>query len=130
MGMYTGLRGRVKLKSQEIIDALIDCDFNWKCVGDILKNEIIKEYSGVIRCNMIPLGSICYIPWDKENTIENGIWTFSCSLKNYEGTIKNFIDNVLPEIAIAWDLESLYEECDTPIKYKHNSEKMRGGERN
>lgn len=122
MGMYTGLRGRVKLKSQEVVNALIDCNFNWKCVGDILKNEIIKEYSGFSRCCMIPLGSICYIPWDKENTIENGIWTFSCSLKNYEGTIEKFIGNVPPEIAVAWDLESLYEEFNIPTLHRLNIE--------
>lgn len=122
MGMYTGLRGRVKLKSQEISNVLLDCEFNWKDISDVLKSNVIREYSEVSRCNMIPWGSICYIPWDKENTVDNDIWTFSCSMKNYESTIEKFIMNVLPEIAIAWDLESLYEEFDVPTIYQYNIE--------
>lgn len=132
MGMYTGLRGKVKLKAEVeelmllwLYDDDSSCDeqydYNmWFFIGSKLDNTLILNFADDSRATMIPRGSICYMPddWQHENNIELGdTWNFCCSLKNYNGTIQKFID-LLPEIAVSWDLEELYEEDNVPTIHK------------
>lgn len=112
MGMYTGLRGVVILKSNSLVtDELIASNFIWKDVK--WSSEAMDQWIEVGRCNFIPNGAVCYMPseWgEHSNQVEGKRWSFTCSLKNYEGEIQQFINTVLPEIADDWALESLYEE--------------------
>ena len=131
MGMYTGLRGKVKLKPEveELMCYWLYADdtfceeYNydmWLFIGNKLDNTKVLNFADDSRANFIPRGSICYMPndWRHENSISLGnTWNFCCSLKNYNGTIQKFID-LLPEIAVSWDLEELYEEWDESVFHK------------
>lgn len=122
MGDYTGLRGKVKLKAEveELMIYWLCADdtfcekYNygmWSFIGNELDNIKVINFADDGRSSQIPRGSICYMPddWQHENNIELGnTWNFCCSLKNYNGTIQKFID-LLPEIAVSWDLEERYE---------------------
>lgn len=131
MGMYTGLRGKVKLKPEveELMcywlyaDDTFSEEYNydtWLFIGSKLDNTKVLNFADDSRANFIPRGSICYMPndWWHENSISLGdTWNFCCSLKNYNGTIQKFID-LLPEIAVSWDLEELYEEWNESVFHK------------
>jgi hypothetical protein len=120
MGMYTGLRGTIVLKSEytDRIEAALEEDgyFEWK---DILpETNLYSDYS---RNSFIPFGSVCYMPddWYDQQGVElkEGVLHFCCSLKNYSGTISTFIKECLPEIANSWELEELYEEDNESTLY-------------
>lgn len=131
MGMYTGLRGKVKLKTEveELMCYWLYADdtfcerYNygmWSFIGNELDNTKVVNFADDSRSSFIPNGQVCYMPddWQNENNIELGdTWNFSCSLKNYNGTIQKFID-LLPEIALSWRLEELYEEDNIPTIHK------------
>lgn len=131
MGMYTGLRGKVKLKP-EVEELMIywlyaDEDIRekynygmWSFIGNELDNTKVVNFADDGRSSFIPNGHVCYMPedWQNINNIELGdTWNFCCSLKNYNGTIQKFID-LLPEIAVSWDLEELYEEWNESVFHK------------
>lgn len=131
MGMYTGLRGKVKLKP-EVEDLMCywlyaednTCEeYNyamWLFIGNKLDNVKILNFNDDSRSSFIPNGQVCYMPddWQNENSIALGdTWNFCCSLKNYTNTIQKFID-LLPEIAVSWDLEERYEEWDESVFHK------------
>jgi hypothetical protein len=124
MGMYTGLRGQVVLKKEVAelmktwymsdIPSNIEEQYDysvWKFVAVSLDNKHILEFSEDFRAGFIPNGAVCYMPTDWENQLDfvGDTLFFCCSLKNYTGTIDQFID-LLPHIALQWDLEELYEE--------------------
>ena len=132
MGMYSGLRGKVKLKP-EVEELMIywlytDEDtrekYNygmWSFIGNELDNTKVVNFADDGRSSFIPNGHVCYMPedWQNINNIELGdTWNFCCSLKNYNGTIQKFID-LLPEIAVSWDLEERYEEWYESEFHKH-----------
>ena len=112
MGMYTGLRGTVILN--DLGRSLAANNFDWP------SSEVgaIKAFGNEDSRNcFIPFGAHSYMPdeWGKSHSIVVGDkWDFSCSLKNYEGTIDRFISDVLPLIAGSWRLEKLYEESEHP----------------
>lgn len=113
MGMYTGLRGKIKLKDNGLSQRIIEKDFDWQAVRDSYYCETISAWANVGRNRFIPFGAVCYMPdsWgDWFQTVDGLTLTFCCSLKNYENEIQTFIDKVLPDIADDWALESLYEE--------------------
>lgn len=114
MGMYTGLRGKIKLKDNVLTEALIDQEFDWEVVAHETDDEVISDWATVGRCNFIPHGAVCYMPdsWDEDMRydVKDNILKFTCSLKNYDNEISYFIENVLPYIADAWNLEEFYEE--------------------
>jgi hypothetical protein len=132
MGMYTGLRGQVVLKKEvaELMKTwyMSDIPSNveeqydysvWKFVGVNLDNKHILEFSEDFRATLIPNGAVCYMPIDWENQldfIEDTLF-FCCSLKNYTGTIDKFVD-LLPHIALQWDLDELYEEDSESVFHK------------
>lgn len=115
MGMYTGLKVTAKIK-QEFVEELrkvlsSDIDYAWKNV-DLERFPFVEKYANLYRSDFIPFGAVCYMPsdWDKENSFENGVWKFCCSLKNYDGEIEIFLKEVLVEICEWAKIERLYEE--------------------
>ena len=128
MGMYTGLRARVKIKP-EYRDAMYklyhpegdDVNGFWSVLNDgELPN--LAEWKKVGRCNAIPCGCLAYIPddfgepfgKDGGHGFDGEWWTFSCSLKNYRNEIQTFFDLILKNIAEEIDycqrLYEIYEE--------------------
>lgn len=141
MGMYTGLRCKVKVKEEyrQDIEILME-DTGWSdCNHDIFKN-----YSKIDRAVFIPFGALSYMPdeWEKKigesvfDTIatdgfnrefnkETGVWTFQCSLKNYSDTIYYFINDVLTNIVEeVYHLEELYEENEVSDLYEFKDGKI------
>ena len=115
MGMYTGLRCKLKIKKEyrDEIHHIISNNKDWsEC-----SIPILKAYSLISRSSFIPYGSLSYMDWDPKDEKfcridkDTGIFAFQCSLKNYEGTIEAFIYNVVPEICEEiYLLEEHYEE--------------------
>lgn len=121
MGMYTGLRGKITLKDNNLTKAILEKDFDWEAIRNSYYNETISAWANVGRCNFIPFGAVCYMPdsWgDWFQTTDGLTLTFCCSLKNYENEIQTFVEKVLPEIADDWVLEGLYEESVYSTLYK------------
>jgi hypothetical protein len=128
MGMYTGLRGSVTFK-ESIADVMKEhmntetlwqnCSL-WVYVVDQTGLDL-KDYQQDARCDFIPKGMVSYMPNDWSDNdfywVGNTLF-FTCSLKNYTGTIEHFI-SILPIVAVSWDLEELYEEDSEPTKHKH-----------
>lgn len=130
MGMYTGLRGVVRLKSEytKRIKETTTTNgyFEWK---EILSDTPeLNPFLQDSRKSFIPCGAVCYMPseWEREAgwflNDETNTFLFCCSLKNYNGTIKKFISLVLPEIAESWYLQELYEEATQPIIHQQDHE--------
>ena len=58
--------------------------------------------------------------FERNIDIETGYWTFQCSLKNYEGEIQHFFNEVLPNIIReAEHIEYLYEDWDESTMYDY-----------
>lgn len=113
MGMYTGLRGQIKLKDNDLTKTIVEKDFDWSTIRMAYFDNTMSAWENVRRCNFIPNGAVCYMPdqWgDWFKIVEDKTLRFCCSLKNYENEIETFIEKVLPHIADAWVLESFYEE--------------------
>ena len=134
--MYTGLRGTVVLLPEvaELIrdwyddDVITDeiakhFDFNiWEYVGSNYTSQATQDFAKMPRSSFIPNGVLCYMPEDWADfsvLIRNCVLEFSCSLKNYNGEIDVFVEKVLPEIALSWDLEERYEESSESIFHKY-----------
>lgn len=125
MGMYTGLRCKVKLKSEFVlvIQRLLETG-NWSDLG----YDFLDQFSSFSRADFIPFGDLSYMPdeWESEealkewdNRIENGCWIFQCSLKNYDDTIEEFFNTVLPHIVTEVNhLEYFYEEMESSVFYE------------
>jgi hypothetical protein len=126
MGMYTGLRfkGVVKQEFREMIDE-INQGAEWSEFTE--QYPFLKEYAKQDRAEFIPRGALSYMPnewevgkfpsqtpadgFDNSINMENGYWSFQCSLKNYNGEIQHFLKEVLPEIIDSSDhIEYYYEE--------------------
>ena len=123
--MYTGLRAKLVIKEEfwPAIDMLMDptTAARWEEVAEAFPQyPFLTEWAGVDRCNFIPFGALCYMPWDDndpawERSFENGLWVFQCSLKNYAGEIAYFVETVIPHIVdVRHELYSLYEENEEP----------------
>lgn len=143
MGMYTGLRCKIKIKEEYVNDLkeLEATCFKWSEHS----NLEFKKFGELDRASFIPLGCLSYMPycWEKlrEGATnkydtedvdefkrnfdeESRIWTFQCSLKNYSDEIGYFIENIIPLIAEdIIHLEKFYEEWDTSIIYKMDKSK-------
>lgn len=135
MGMYTGLRGKIELKPQvaalmtewyddEIVTDEVAKHFDWNVweyVASHLEDVAIKHWADMPRSSFIPNGMVCYMPddWDECRDISGNTLTVCCSLKNYNGEIAMFIEQVLPVIADAWELEERYEE-DSESTFHYN----------
>jgi len=132
MGMYTGLRGSVTFKQgiSELVNEWWNNDEDedmWVYVAQRVNyyTPKFKEFTRDRRPSHIPFGAVCYMPDDWSNIaksiLDGNELYFTCSLKNYTGTIQKFIE-CLPEIADAWDLESRYEEAESGTFYKKEIE--------
>ncbi|MNF96314.1 hypothetical protein D3C85_384880 [compost metagenome] len=125
MGMYTGLRGKILLKNNKLSSVIIQKDFRWEEVAGTICDETISKWADVGRCNFIPNGSVCYMPasWGEGWSVEGNVLTFTCSLKDYCGEIKAFVNKVLPHIADAWNLEEFYEESTYSLLFSSQADK-------
>ena len=136
MGMYTGLRCKVKVKNkfrEDIEQRMSGREWRW------CDNENIYYFGSVSRSEFIPFGALSCMPdeWEYElnqdgfityhatDGFENkfnketGYWSFQCSLKNYDSTIEIFIKYVLNEIVEeVYHLEKYYEEWNTSELYE------------
>jgi hypothetical protein len=124
MGMYTGLRAKVKIKPEFRAEITkLHEEGGWENV----KVPNIEIWLKQGRNGFIPFGVLAYMPdgfcepFKPRNTeygtVEGGSnfdgewWIFSCSLKNYNGEIQTFIDKILTNIIEQVEYcESLYEE--------------------
>lgn len=134
MGMYTGLRASVVVKPEwrEAIALLhrkdrpdarkFDSGYAWERVHEHFPGlPGLVEWVKVGRRDFIPFGGLAYMPEDFSDAEdgqsfskfngETGEWRFCCSLKNYEGEIKTFVETLLARIVERVEYcESLYEE--------------------
>ena len=135
MGMYTGLRCKVIIKPEfrEEMKHMDEIQYEWKNSN----LDFLREYSKDCRATFVPCGGLAYMPnswegppyskygigtatdgFERKFDLETGLWTFQCSLKNYEDTIENFMENVLTRIVEkVIHLEYYYEEWDSSIMY-------------
>lgn len=113
MGMYTGFVCKIKVKEEyyDLVNFLNDGEYDfkyglWKTAYDKFGFDFIKEYMEDSRSSFIPRGGYSaynedwiskYIK-ESESSFENGIWFFGCDMKNYGGTIENFVKIILPII--------------------------------
>jgi hypothetical protein len=146
LGMYTGIRCKVIIKP-EYRDELKKLDYNGdKSYYDWSKSNIdfMQEYGKYSRARFIPCGALAYMPdcweqapydkygdgvptdgFDTNFNYETGLWTFQCSLKNYDDTIEYFFENVLSKIVKEIiHLETFYEENSHGVLYKLENNKI------
>ena len=126
MGMYTGLRGNVQFKASiaEVMKEYFDVDYLWQKydLWEWVAKETtlwLNDFEKDFRSDYIPKGVVCYMPddWGDGDYFWIGdTLHFTCSLKNYTGTIEKFI-GILPTIALSWELEKRYEEDSEPTLY-------------
>lgn len=126
MGMYTGLRAKLSIKEEfwPVIEELMKFDAaesEWGRVAEMFPQyPFLAEWAGAGRCDFIPFGALCYMPWEDtdpewQRSFKDGLWVFQCSVKNYEDEIEFFVETVLPHIVEAcYELYSLYEENEEP----------------
>ena len=128
MGMYTGLRfkGVVKEQFRKTFES-IAMEGDWENSAD----ERFREYGNYDRASFIPMGRLCYMPWDDDDEEfersydeETGRWVFQCSLKNYSETIEEFLDLVPYFMESVEHCEVLYEEWGWSAGYELIGDKM------
>ncbi|MCY9737510.1 hypothetical protein M5X17_27795 [Paenibacillus alvei] len=134
MGMYTGLRCKVIIKPEykEEFELMHSINYEW----DESNLDFLREYGQYSRATFIPRGSLSYMPdswevvpldangrrqcmygtptdgFDRTFDKDTGLWSFQCSLKNYDSTIEYFFDNVLCKVTEqVIHLEYYYEEA-------------------
>lgn len=134
MGMYTGLRASVVIKpqwrgaigllheSRNTPKTSFSSGQDWEAVfAQYPDLPGLYDWVKVGRRDFIPFGALAYMPEDFSDAedgesfskydADSGRWTFCCSLKNYEGEIRQFVEEVLSHIVDSVDYcESLYEE--------------------
>lgn len=123
MGMYTGLRGTIKVSDEyKPYFDLVFLDFKSFEEVNLPPKPSTKRFVEDVRNSFIPFGSICYMPddWVQEVTVkDNNEYYFCCSLKNYNSTIEKFFD-FLNEINAEYLLEYLYEESNVSTFYTNS----------
>lgn len=127
MGMYTGLKCKVKIKEEyrEDIQSVMDSTEWYLC-----KHKELKDFSKVSRSLMIPFGASCYMPdeWEDNNFDfyfnDDGIWNFQCALKNYDSTIEIFIKLLELIASEVYHLETFYEEDEYSHLYEMKDGKI------
>lgn len=146
MGMYTYLRftGELKKEYVEEIRNLFDFEkakrndyFNeWKCFAE--KHDFATHFASLKRPTCIPFGGFSAYNIDKassksddEPTFSNVIWNngeytwvFQCDLKNYDGEIDTFLEEVAPNICKKFVAEKWYEEVEFPTIYAYGLKRI------
>lgn len=147
MGMYTGLRfkGVIKEGYREAIKEFLEEGLEWDQVKSYYPQLTpLTLMAGHSRADFIPYGSMQLLEWEEKNEYakfgystpsewllsfneQTGVWTFQCSLKNYDSTIDYFLENVASKIIEeAIHIETLYEEDRYGTFYKlENGELIR-----
>jgi len=126
MGMYTGFVCKIKVKEKyyDLVQFLNDGEYEfrkglWETACDKFGYKFVKEFMVNNRSDFIPRGgcSAYNEDWLEEyiledsNSFEKGIWFFGCDMKNYDNTIEDFVQIVLPEITEeVYFVKSHYEE--------------------
>lgn len=140
MGIYTGLRGTIlflpvvaelmRAWKEDRTTKLGIWEFVFERLPEDTPGEVresLRRWKMVLRANFIPNGALAYMPSDWEEhhrEWEGDRLHFTCSLKNYEGEIEEFIEEVLPHIAAAWDLERRYEEDEESTFFSFAKERL------
>jgi hypothetical protein len=114
MGSYTGIRCKVIIKSEYRNElGILHSELNYEWSESNI--DFIREFGNKFnRSVFIPCGALCYMPdeweyvpvdengkpdwekakatdgFDKKFDYKTGIWTFQCSLKNYNNEIEFF----------------------------------------
>lgn len=123
MGMYTGLRMKCIVKEnfrKNFKDIALYGEWNKS------DDTVFNNFGKVSRACFIPCGVLAYMPDDWESTDEilteydekSGIWTFQCSLKNYDSTIQLFFDIVPYFVEHVEMCEYFYEESNYSSSYQ------------
>lgn len=157
MGMYTGLKGRILLNDSDAAHGLrfyltekrddgMTYDLLWeqhRGALDYVKTNFPKEVqkycdgrASWLMCNRdnsymsdeMFSGGFLY-PDNQFLSEDERVVYISTALKNYAGEIEGFCEHILPLIADAWDLLSIYEEVESiedAEYYRHNIEMLEG----
>ncbi|OTZ47851.1 hypothetical protein [Bacillus thuringiensis] len=133
MGMYTGLRAKVKIKEE--FAYLADKIANQDCSWDELVEEypFIAEFADKERADFVPSMAPAYMPdeWGEYNVNEfdlnTRVWNMVFAIKNYEKEIDAFMYDILTVIAEKvyhmyyhyeeWDIEKQYTIEDGEVKF-------------
>lgn len=131
MGDYTGLRCKVIIKPEyrgEFKYLADEHQYEWSESN----LDFLREYGGYSRATFIPRGSLSYMPDEWEDKDEkategfnrhfdsvSGLWSFQCSLKNYDRTIQYFFENALCKITESViHLEYFFEDFTRSTLYE------------
>lgn len=132
MGMYTGLRFKAVVKPEftQMIERMMEERLDWDDLFVLYPQHLfLKEFSKFSRSSFIPYGSLAYMPdswetdekdWKLRNPTDGfdkkydkllRVWSFQCSLKNYESEIQAFFELIVPNIIeTLLHVEYYYEE--------------------
>lgn len=134
MGMYTGLRfkGIVKPEFASMIKDMVVEGVEWDDLADAHpEHAFLQEYADYNRADFVPRGALAYMPdsWEEQPwtpaskatdgfdgsfNVTERLWSFQCSLKNYESTIEKFLEVIVPNmIEEAIHIEYYYEEWES-----------------
>jgi hypothetical protein len=127
MGMYTGVRFQAQV-TEEAREIISWCQEDrqsrgWHEAAEKFDVPWLTDWVRVGRCNFIPWGYLCYLGgWAGEeeqySRLEGASWEVLCSLKNYQGEIRTFCEEILPHMITAETIvESRYEESPSSVFY-------------
>lgn len=146
MGMYTGIRCKIIINEEfsPVIKTMMESDLRWDDLyEEFPQYEFLKQFGEGYRASFIPYGVLSYMPdeWETQPRKKDGsydfdnfratddferkfdpelrLWSFQCSLKNYDSDIQRFFEIVLPMITEkVIHLEYYYEEWTRSIFYE------------
>ncbi|MGG4336861.1 hypothetical protein ABEW13_04335 [Bacillus subtilis] len=132
MGMYTGLRfkGIIKKEFAELIRKLMYEGLTWFDLSACYPQyDFLHTFSEIPRADFIPCGVLSYMPtsWEEDSSDgfdrrfdqDSRLWSFQCSLKNYNEEIEKFFQIIVPEIVEkSIHIEYYYEEMTRSIFYE------------
>lgn len=132
MGMYTGLRFKAVIKHEfsQMIKTMMEECLDWLELYEIYPQySFLKEFGEYSRSSFIPYGMLSYMPdewetdekdwklrkptdgFDKNYNELLRLWSFQCSLKNYNSNIEQFFKIIVPQIVeTSLHIEYYYEE--------------------
>ena len=112
MGMYTRFTGQVLVKPEyhQMIADLCDWEKTPNCWLSLARggHDWLLEFAFYNRSHFIPRGWNSLEEPEPSTINDDGVWSFECEFKNYEGTIDAFMRMVIPVIAIKAELS----ECE------------------
>ena len=152
MGMYTGVRAKLVIKDEFVpmIQLMMEESLDWHEIQEKMDvPEEIKQYADCSRSSFIPRGALAYMPdeweqepydeyhsgvptdgFDRKFDPETKVWSFQCSLKNYDDTIEEFFKLVVPLITKEIiHLEEYYEKWETSVLYELKDGKVEESEK-